>query len=64
MADENPDSTAEFEEVDREWTSTTLSDPENGRHPDLGGALEESDTDLNTDLSEAAEESRRLSGGR
>jgi hypothetical protein len=63
MADENPDSTTEFDEVDREWTSTTLSDPENSRHPDLGGEVEESDTDLDTDLSEAAEEARRLRGG-
>jgi len=63
MADDNPDSTAEFDEVDREWTSTTLSDPENSRHPDLGGEVAESDSDLNTDLAETADVARRLRGG-
>ena len=63
MADENADSTSEFDEVDREWKSTTLSDPENSRHPDLSGEVEESDSDLDTDLAEAADVERRLRGG-
>ena len=63
MAGDHPDSTTEFDEVDREWKSTTLSDPENSRHPDLGGEIEESDSELDTDLAEAADVARRLTGG-
>jgi len=63
MTDHNPDSTTEFEEVDREWKSTTLSDPENIRHPDLSGEIEESGSELDTDLAEAADVERRLKGG-
>ncbi len=63
MADDNPDSTTEFDEVNREWKSTTLSDPENSRHPDLGGDIEESASELDTDLAETAEVARRLTGG-
>jgi hypothetical protein len=62
MAD-NGDSTTEFDEVDREFRSTTLSDPENSRHPDLSGEIEESDSELDTDLAEAADVARRLKGG-
>jgi hypothetical protein len=62
MVDSNPDSTAEIDEVDREWTSTTLSDPENGRHIDLG-ETEESDSELDTDVAEAADVARRLKDG-
>lgn len=63
MAENNADSTAEVAEVDREWKTTTLSDPENSRHVDLSSETGEPDSDLDTDLAEAADVARRLKDG-
>ena len=63
MTDSNPDSTAELDEVDREWTTTTLSDPENSRHFEPSGETDESDNELDTDLAEATDVARRLQDG-
>jgi hypothetical protein len=59
MAGDNPDSTAEFDEIDREWNSTTLQDPETNV-VDVSGEIGESDDELDADLADAQDIARRL----
>ncbi len=60
MADSNPDSTAEFDEVDREWTHASLTDPENSRAIDVSGEIGENDDQLAGDLADAADIAAKL----
>jgi len=62
MVDSNPDSTAEFGEINREWTGTTLDHPENNRHIDQSGDIGENDDELSADLADAADIEEKFGG--
>jgi hypothetical protein len=63
MADDEADSTDEVGEVDREWTTASLKDPQNSGHQTLAGVIEEADGELAGDLEEADDIAARLRGG-
>ena len=62
MAEGNADSTAEVGEIDREWTSTSLDHPEDGRHINQSGEIGEGDDELSADLADSADIAKKLSG--
>ncbi len=62
MADNEPDSTAELDEVDREWTRTSLKDPQDSQPRNVAGAIEESDDELAADLADEQDLAAKLRG--
>ena len=63
MADNEADSTVEVGELDREWTTASLKDPQNSGHQTLAGVIEEADGELASDLEEADDVAARVRGG-
>jgi len=62
MAADEPDSTAEVGEVDREWERTSLSHPEDAKARNVSGAIEETDDELAADLADDADIAAKLRG--
>ena len=62
MADNEPDSTTEIGEVDRQWERTSLTHPEDEEARNVSGAIDETDDELAADLAEGADIAAKLRG--